>query len=745
MNSELSSNDSSSAAPATPTNSRKERGAIAAQACENCRQRKQRCSEERPKCATCLRMKLECKYREPQPTKKDKTLVEILERLKSLEGNIKDLDGKVDNIGAKGVPVSMYGPGFAPPMQFQSSLSVTLDSIRTSPWPSSNIDISSSISSIPETRLQYGIAPGAYKMLTWPFIQQFFKSAAHSSLPIDWTSLQHDGSIIMRGIQNRILSLPLDTLDTVDLRQDLSALDVPLTGMLAGSPVNSLTLGWETVQRLSKTFFETFNLLYPIVDRQAYHSLVLPSIATHGFNLGIDSTLTYLILALGEVGLAAAQGSSISVHKGLGGGIKGGTLERPPGLRLFNEARKRMGFNLTECSVENVQIFALAALYYETCSRHTEFWRMMNSASLACQALLTSKPEELTSPRAELIKRIFWHCSITETYVKPNIGYIKLISGLDVTNLFTSRCRYLNIEFNIPLTGLDRFEDLVGMPDFRPGLFSDEDYACNQASHYQEHFSSQIFLRKLSSEFQTTLATASTNVNTPHMSANEHGQPPIITTLKQYAVQLEQWRGLLPAVLGWEDRHTDTVSFVTQAAYNEATYVQPMQEIHVNVIPTFTTDLHAAAIQYSYVTDIQIAILRSRYSYAKYLIYRAFVFKALHHPEKMTHEDAEGVAMCLRSILLWPITMSPVRNRKRLIPCLFFWSQNILTILLILQLSQQVPILIRIRTDFLGNQFDLEAQETTRLCIDWIRDLKEMDATALWCWTILGTFYTLDA
>lgn len=38
MNIEPASNNSSSGGPATPTNNRKERGAIAAQACENCRQ-----------------------------------------------------------------------------------------------------------------------------------------------------------------------------------------------------------------------------------------------------------------------------------------------------------------------------------------------------------------------------------------------------------------------------------------------------------------------------------------------------------------------------------------------------------------------------------------------------------------------------------------------------------------------------------------------------------------------------------
>lgn len=39
------------------------------QACETCRNRKQRCDEQRPKCGTCQKFKLECRYREPQPTK----------------------------------------------------------------------------------------------------------------------------------------------------------------------------------------------------------------------------------------------------------------------------------------------------------------------------------------------------------------------------------------------------------------------------------------------------------------------------------------------------------------------------------------------------------------------------------------------------------------------------------------------------------------------------------------------------
>lgn len=60
------------------------------------------------------------------------------------------------------------------------------------------------------------------------------------------------------------------------------------------------------------------------------------------------------------------------------------------------------------------------------------------------------------------------------------------------------------MELNIPQTGLNKLEPLVGLPDFS-GSFSEEDYIGNQASHFQEHFASQIVLRRLAVEFHTTL------------------------------------------------------------------------------------------------------------------------------------------------------------------------------------------------------------------------------------------------
>ncbi|KAI1459356.1 hypothetical protein F4805DRAFT_78538 [Annulohypoxylon moriforme] len=698
MNPENTSTNSSSGGPATPTNSRKERGAIAAQACESCRQRKQRCSEERPKCATCQRMNLECKYREPQPTKKDKTLVEILERLKSLEGGLRNLDGKVDSLNARGtLPLSIYGP-------IQSHHpTTTLDAGRSSAWPAANIHLQpQAISPASPRDVQYVSA--THKMLSWPVMQQVLESQVPN---LDLASLEKDGAAMLLGLQGRVTSLPTNVYESAHL--GIEGTSFPLQAA-PGSSVDG-GMSWDTMQRLTKSYFDTFNLIYPILDRQVFQSEILPTIANQGFDESSSSTLACLIFALGEVAISAIQGAPITTHKGRPSGIRGGTVERPPGLLFFNEARKRMGFNLTECSLENVQMFSLAAIYYGTCCHHLEFWRMTTSASLACQALLTSNPEELTTHRGDLVRRAFWHCSIMET------------------------C--LNMELNIPQTGLNKLEPLVGLPDFS-GSFSEEDYIGNQASHFQEHFASQIVLRRLSVEFHTTLTNAFGPTHLPV-------EPPISSAaamMKNMASQLDQWRGLLPVYLRWEEENPGAFSTSAEELYDDQSmYPSPVPDLHTNFM--FSADLDNPPVTYPYAVDIQTANLRTRYYYVKYLIYRPFIFKALHHPEQVTHDDAEGIAECLKAMLKWPITMSPTCFHKRLIPCLFFWSQNLLGVLLILHLTQKVPILVRIRTSLMGTKFDQDANETAVLCIDWIRDLKDTDATSLWCWEILKGVYSL--
>lgn len=630
-------------------------------------------------------MNLECRYREPQPTKKDKTLVEILDRIKNIEG-------KVESINLRG---ALPLPGFESHQQTTAvQSSYAPESAQSETWEPST-DVQPSAAAIgSSSQTHYAYASAAYKTLSWPFVQQVLESSKHPGVNLA-PLLKENGSAVMLGLHAHAISLPVDTVGSALSTDGTPSLD---GGLVTDHPagdlrLESLSMSWEGVHRFSKAYFDTFNRLYPIMDRDLFQAEILASVASSGFSEGTNATLAFLVMALGEVALAGVQGSPLTQ----GSGVKGGTLERPPGLALFNEARKRLGFCLTQCSIENVQVFALASLYYQSCCRHTDFWRMTISASLACQALLTSHPEELTSHRADLIRRLFWHCIMMETY--------------------------LNLEFNIPLTGLEKLESLVGLPDFSAGSFSEDDYAGNQTSHFREHFASQIVLRRLSVEFHTTLSNA----------FGPAGTQAVTGTIKQLSVQLDQWRGMLPSYLCWQEGQGENISTLAQSAFPP--HISGLASSYV-----FATDLniHAAA------ADIQVAILRTRYYYARYLVHRPYLYKALHHPESMTHEDAEGVAIALKSILLWPITMSPIRDQKRLVPCLFCWSQNLLGNLIMLHLSQQVPILIRVRATHLGDRFDLDAKRTTSLYIDWIRDLKDVDATALWCWTVLKAVYPLE-
>ncbi|KXJ92458.1 hypothetical protein Micbo1qcDRAFT_162745 [Microdochium bolleyi] len=705
---ESDSHVSASAGPGTPTsNHRKERGAIAAQACENCRARKQKCSEARPRCDGCVRADIECKYREPQPTKKDKTLVEILERLKSLEGGIKVLGGKVDGLG--------INTGFSYQHHDQQlSAPPTYDPSRSNSWASSSANLTTPSVVPPALRdSHYIYASAAFKMLSWPCVRQMLPA-------IDIPVLEKGGAAVILGPTSSGFGLSLDTAGSAPTNLTHSSIDLHLgsTGDhhmrgFAGSLGN---LDWDSMMRLSKAYFDSFNFLFPIVDRQYFVSSILPMVLRHGYDHGATSTLALLIFALGEVAIAGAQGTPLQTHKGRSSGIRGGSAGQPPGVYFFNQARQSMGLGIADSSLENVQVFTLAALYYGTHCQHTGFWRMSIYASIACQALLISKPELLRGPVSDLVRRVFWHCSIMETL--------------------------LHLELDLPTTGLEKFEDLVGLPDFS-GPYSEEDYIGNQSSHYQEHFASQIVLRRLSVEFNKTLhnVLASEVSIAPHLFGPESSRGHAVSTIKQLSMQLEQWRGMMPPHLRWQDDERE-VFHLGDNLYDTSGYPHSVPPPLGTF--SFTTNLDIPPVNYPFAADIQIAILRSRYYYVKYILYRPFLFKALHHPDEVRQEDAEGVVECLHAGLKWPITMSPTSRHKRLIPCLFFWSQNLLSILVALRLTEQVPLLARIRANLAGPRFSEDAQETVALYIDWIRDLKDVDSTAMWCWTVLREIYTLD-
>ena len=142
------------------------------------------------------------------------------------------------------------------------------------------------------------------------------------------------------------------------------------------------------------------------------------------------------------------------------------------------------------------------------------------------------------------------------------------------------------------------------------------------------------------------------------------------------------------------------------------------------------------------------AELRTRFYYARFILYRPFVFKALHFPQLMVSRDVECCALAIKSACLWPIAMAPTKERKRLIPHLFTWTQNFIGILLILWILQNDDRLCH----FYMEQLDfIEVQRTTSLLWQWLEDIKQVDGIAEWSWRMLhplfahGTWAAVEA
>jgi hypothetical protein len=288
-------------------------------------------------------MKLECNWREVQPTKKDKTLVEILDRLKSLEN-------KVDRIPTtRGTPVSGFGPAQPSPAS-QPSFNPDVD-------PSS---YSSSLRPSPsgvKGNQPYRHFSASHKILTWPIIQQALLQALPSNVG-DLKTLEQDGTAFLVRIQKETPNLPLD--DGLQERPFVG-MQTQATRTAGGVRTTFPALTKDVMNNLATAYFDTFNFIYPFMDRQNFLSDTLTKVHSEGFDGDVESVISLLVFALGELAIDGSRGKPIEVHMGRPSGVRGGSSVRPPGIALFNEARKRIGFVLTECELENIQIYSLSA------------------------------------------------------------------------------------------------------------------------------------------------------------------------------------------------------------------------------------------------------------------------------------------------------------------------------------------------------------------------------------------------
>lgn len=280
-------------------------------------------------------------------SRKDKTLVEILDRLTSLEG-------KVDRLR----PDTLTPRGFGPPQPSPSS----------QPSFSTPIDVNSSFLASQALLEQQDLTDvatsqpsrhgsGSLKMLLWPAIQQLLVQSLSTNV-VEFRNPEKEGSAFLVRLWESERSLPLD--DTLQGRPFVG-MQSQATRNAGGTRMTFPTLTRDIMYRLSTAYFDTFNLFYPLLDRETFFSDSLAKVQAEGFDGDTDSVIALLVFALGEVATEGSHGDPIGTYKGRSSGVRGGSANKPPGLALFNEARKRIGFVLTECELENVQIFSLAA------------------------------------------------------------------------------------------------------------------------------------------------------------------------------------------------------------------------------------------------------------------------------------------------------------------------------------------------------------------------------------------------
>lgn len=360
------------------------------QACEACRGRKQKCDEGLPKCGYCTKAKVACVYRETQPTKyvyspihmfrsygrsapstlllpgfrrfqssprsirkllvnvqawcrKDKTLVEILDIVTSIHqqtSHIPDIYNKLQNIRA-GIPPSLSS-------ESSSSGVPSIATLRSSGQPSP----------IPQQQEAYRRASAVHEMMAWPAVRRALEDFQHEMPDLQTIFWGSDFQPETLGQQGHDQRLPRGGIESITIRERVE-LGIPRDNM---EPIQLMDVDYGQLEFRARVYFNTFNRIHPVIDRQSFMEEVFPAVLSSRFEENAASTLVCLVLALGEVALAEAQyPSAVFQGQPVGlSGIAGALGDRPPGLVFFNEARRRIGFSMTGCDLENIQMYILA-------------------------------------------------------------------------------------------------------------------------------------------------------------------------------------------------------------------------------------------------------------------------------------------------------------------------------------------------------------------------------------------------
>lgn len=168
------------------------------------------------------------------------------------------------------------------------------------------------------------------------------------------------------------------------------------------------------IRGLADAFFSVFNPSTPIMDKGFFFSFTLGSAIESGFGFNLESCIVLNVLALGCLAVMAYQEGNYPLP-----GTQGHRFEPPewinvvyeeqPGLRFFNEARRRIGFLMCDNDIQSCQFYLLSSyvsipqadsyicrlilifysVYYSQIPRPMDSWTMISRAATCCLSMLT--------------------------------------------------------------------------------------------------------------------------------------------------------------------------------------------------------------------------------------------------------------------------------------------------------------------------------------------------------------------
>ena len=209
--------------------------------------------------------------------------------------------------------------------------------------------------------------------------------------------------------------------------------------------------------------------------------------------------------------------------------------------------------------------------------------------------------------------------------------------------LMTSTSGVLH-DLDLPLSSLMDNESDLPLPNFTGQTVADED-----EDHYM-HFLAQVSLSRLMNRIRSFHATinidqltmnfepARLGENSPLSENTDTDHRPLRILIYEMDRQLEEWRVHLPAPLKWNNDHTAEMP-------NADTDPSPLDPLF---IPSGALNM---PLKQFHNLETLIAVLRSRYLHARYLIWLPVLYKVLHFPDQMIEGDVESCTIFLKVLL----------------------------------------------------------------------------------------------